>query len=434
MSANTKKKTLSPISWDDKTQSVKLLDQRKLPYSYEEVEIETAAEMAQAIKDMVLRGAPLIGIAAAYGMALAAKAGEDLAEADKLLRSTRPTAVNLMWALDQIQSLRATEGSAAISRELVNDIASSPPSLKLQRVPRNDIYEAILEKAKWIHEDDIERCKKMSRVGAEYIKKRHVPSLRATEGSVAISPELIDEIALSTSTSFNDTEKFETKSCVLGRQVQGMRSDEEPEFTQVNEVTRSEHNAVIGFPKLRILTHCNAGALATGGYGTALGVIRTLHEEGLVEMVYSDETRPRQQGSRLTAWELAYEGIPVTMISDGMPAHCMQRGMIDLVIVGSDRITANGDVANKIGTYQVAIAAKHHRVPFYVAAPESTIDRTLASGDLIPIEERDAAELHTINGDLVTAATGVGFFNPGFDVTPNALVEAIFTEKGVFKV
>jgi methylthioribose-1-phosphate isomerase len=188
-----------------------------------------------------------------------------------------------------------------------------------------------------------------------------------------------------------------------------------------------------GRKKFRIMTHCNAGALATGGYGTALGLIRELFSEDLVEMVYSNETRPRQQGSRLTAWELAYEGIPVTMLSDNMAAHCMKQGMIDFVIVGADRITANGDAANKIGTYQVAIVANFHNIPFYVIAPESTIDRTLASGDLIPIEERDSAELHTINDQLVTASAGVDFFNPGFDVTPNALIEAIFTEKGLYR-
>lgn len=322
---------LRPLFWDSTSASVKLIDQRLLPYELQLVEVANVQDMAEAIKNMTLRGAPLIGIAAAYGMALAAKAGEDLRAADLVLRSTRPTAVNLMWALGQVQGLTG--------------------------------YEEILAKAHWILEDDIARCKAMSQVGAEYIKQKFKLDHR-----------------------------------------QG----------------------------LRILTHCNAGALATGGYGTALGVIRTLHAEGLVEMIYSNETRPRQQGSRLTAWELAYEGIPVTMLSDNMAAHCMKQGMIDLVIVGADRIAANGDAANKIGTYQVAIVAKYHGVPFFVAAPESTIDRALSSGDLIPIEERDASELHTINGDLVTAASGVKFFNPGFDVTPRELIEAIFTEKGLF--
>ena len=150
-------------------------------------------------------------------------------------------------------------------------------------------------------------------------------------------------------------------------------------------------------------------------------------------MVYSDETRPRQQGSRLTVWELAYDDIPVTMISDNMAAHTMKAGKIDLVVTGSDRITANGDAANKIGTYQVAIAAKHHEIPFFVAAPHSTIDMSLEHGDLIPIEERDVKELHTINNELVTTLDGVEFYNPGFDVTPRELIEAIFTEQGLFE-
>ncbi|MCE2928327.1 MAG: S-methyl-5-thioribose-1-phosphate isomerase [Candidatus Caenarcaniphilales bacterium] len=333
------KKNLEAISWDEDKEIVRLLDQRDLPYKETWIEIDNYHDLAKAIKDMVLRGAPLIGISAAYGMALAAKKNEDFCVADQALRETRPTAVNLMWALDQIQ--------AVIQGSSLDD--------------NKTIYQKILTKAKAIHQEDLEACKKMSEIGAEYIKEK------------------------------------------------------------------------TGKKKLRIMTHCNAGALATGGYGTALGVIRKLHEEDLVEMVYSNETRPRQQGSRLTAWELAYEGIPVTMLSDNMAAHCMKHKMIDLVIVGADRITANGDAANKIGTYQVAIVAKHHDVPFFVAAPESTIDRSLASGDLIPIEQRNVSELHTINGDLVTASSGVDFFNPGFDVTPNELIEAIFTEKGIFK-
>ncbi len=319
---------LKPLAWDELAESVKLIDQRLLPYQLKLVEITNVEAMAEAIKNMTLRGAPLIGIAAAYGMALAAKQGYDLEKADLLLRSTRPTAVNLMWALDQVQGLRS--------------------------------YEEILVKAHWILEDDIARCKAMSKVGADYIKN-----------------------------------KFG-----IGK-------------------------------KLRILTHCNAGALATGGYGTALGVIRTLHEEGLVEMVYADETRPRQQGARLTVWELANEGIPVTLNTDNMVAHLMKQGLIDLVITGADRITANGDAANKIGTYGLAIQAKYHHIPFYIAAPESTIDRSLKSGDQIIIEERDSSEVSHINGESCTAATGVCFVNPGFDVTPRELIEAIFTEEGL---
>lgn len=336
---NTKIKSLSPIQWIDETSTVKIIDQRLLPYELKWIEISNTQEMACAITNMALRGAPLIGIAAAYGMVLATKENLDLNQADQILRSTRPTAVNLMWALDEIQSV-------------INNFANNEKSFLMSE---------LLKKAKSIHAEDYLSCKKMSEIAADYIKNK------------------------------------------------------------------------FGRKKFRIMTHCNAGALATGGYGTALGLIRELFSEDLVEMVYSNETRPRQQGSRLTAWELAYEGIPVTMLSDNMAAHCMKQGMIDFVIVGADRITANGDAANKIGTYQVAIVANFHNIPFYVIAPESTIDRTLASGDLIPIEERDSAELHTINDQLVTASAGVDFFNPGFDVTPNALIEAIFTEKGLYR-
>ncbi len=332
---NTKIKSLSPIQWNNERNIVEIIDQRLLPYKLEWLEIKSVKEMAQAITDMALRGAPLIGISAAYGMALAVKEDMNLIQADQILRSTRPTAVNLMWALDEIQSVISTA------------------------LPEN-LFNAVLERAKTIHREDFESCKKMSEISAEYIKNK------------------------------------------------------------------------FGKKKFRIMTHCNAGALATGGYGTALGLIRELAQENLVEMVYSNETRPRQQGSRLTAWELAYEGIPVTMLSDNMAAHCMKQGMIDFVIVGADRITANGDAANKIGTYQVAIVAKFHQVPFFVIAPLSTVDQKLASGDLIPIEQRDPAELHTINNQLVTASSGVEFFNPGFDVTPRELIEAIFTEKGIF--
>lgn len=346
MSTETKTKELRPLRWNSKDSIIEVIDQRILPNEFKWVEIKNCEEMAFAIKDMIIRGAPLIGIGAAFGMAMAARDELDLDEADKMLRATRPTAVNLMWALDEC-------------KKIIFEDAHSRPSCS--KVDFKVLFNKLLEKATWILMDDIDRCKEMSRVGAEYIKK-----------------------------------KFGTKN------------------------------------KFKILTHCNAGALATGGYGTALGVIRKLHEENLIEMVYSDETRPRQQGSKLTAWELAHDGIPVTMISDGMAAHSMKHGLIDLVVTGSDRITANGDAANKIGTYQVAIAADYHKIPFYVAAPHSTIDMSLASGDLIPIEERDPAELHTINGKLVTAKEGVKFFNPGFDVTPSSLIEAIFTEDGLF--
>ncbi|HEY9805275.1 MAG TPA: S-methyl-5-thioribose-1-phosphate isomerase, partial [Candidatus Obscuribacterales bacterium] len=183
--------------------------------------------------------------------------------------------------------------------------------------------------------------------------------------------------------------------------------------------------------KLRILTHCNAGALATAGYGTALGVVRSAWRDGRLERVYADETRPRLQGAKLTAWECVQEGIPVTLISDGMAAHCMKRGLIHAVVVGADRIAANGDTANKIGTYSVAIAAKAHNIPFFVAAPLSTIDFSLTDGSQIPIEERDPVEIYQV-GETRICAPGVEFYNPAFDVTPAELITAIVTEFGAF--
>lgn len=346
----SKTKEIEPIRWDAATETVWLIEQRLLPYEFKYVEIKTHQEMALAIKDMVVRGAPAIGISAAFGMVLAIKnfTGGDFAtyikEADELLRNTRPTAVNLMWALDEIQAC-------------------------IQSSSQEDLYQNVLEKAKFILADDIDRCKSMGTVGADYIK-----------------------------------EKFQAK------------------------ISRGE--------KLRIMTHCNAGALATGGYGTALGVIRKLHEENLVEMVYSDETRPRQQGSRLTVWELAHDHIPVTMNTDNMAAHLMQQGLIDLVVVGTDRVAANGDCANKIGTYQLAITANYHKIPFFVAAPMSSVDKNIASGKDIPIEERDHQEVSHVNGVSCTAEANqdlgkIKFCNPGFDVTPNELIEAIFTENGL---
>lgn len=342
---------IRPLIWDPEKETIKLIDQRALPYELKYVEISNPQEMAEAIKDMVLRGAPLIGIASAYGMALAAKLGQDLCLSDKLLRSTRPTAVNLMWALDQVQAV--IQGSTLNSNQ--------------------ELYQKILTKANWILEDDIARCKAMSKVGAEYIKERHCELTKRSEDGAAIQK------------------------------------------------------------KLRIMTHCNAGALATGGYGTALGVIRTLHSERLVEMVYADETRPRQQGARLTVWELVQDNIPVTLNTDNMAAHLMKQGLVDLVITGADRITVKGDAANKIGTYGLAILAKYHNIPFFVAAPQSTIDESLQHANDIPIEERCYSEVSHINGESCTAASGVNFTNPGFDVTPRELITAIFTENGEFK-
>lgn len=353
MITEKKVKELRPLRWNSEKNFVEVIDQRLLPYELKWIEIKNSEEMAFAIKDMIIRGAPLIGIGAAYGMVMACRDGGDMDKVDEMLRSTRPTAVNLMWALDECKKVIYQYG---LDKNTCNPSECSDSGLG------SDLYKLLLQKAHWILEDDIERCKAMSKVGANYIKEKY-------------------------------------------------GSDK----------------------KFNVLTHCNAGALATGGYGTALGVIRELHKEGMLEMVYSDETRPRQQGSRLTVWELAYDDIPVTMISDNMAAHTMKAGKIDLVVTGSDRITANGDAANKIGTYQVAIAAKHHEIPFFVAAPHSTIDMSLEHGDLIPIEERDVKELHTINNELVTTLDGVEFYNPGFDVTPRELIEAIFTEQGLFE-
>jgi methylthioribose-1-phosphate isomerase len=357
---------LSPIFWSADQQSVFVIDQRLLPYKLEYVEIQDHVAMAGAIRNMTLRGAPLIGIAAAFGMALAAKylvkehnneANRKLLEADSLLRGARPTAVNLYWALDQIQ--------AVIKQSIKNQDNS------------RTLYERILAKAKWIHEDDVARCKGIGELGAIYLQK-----------------------------------KFSGK-------------------------------------KLNILTHCNTGALATGGYGTALGVVRSLHEKNLINRVFVNETRPRQQGARLTVWELAYDHIPVTLNTDNMAGYLMQEDLIDLVIVGADRIAANGDTANKIGTYPLAITAKYHNIPFYVVAPQSSIDKSKANGDSIPIETRDYDEVTHINDKPCTLTEDliiqhnrdtnhshelgeVNFVNPAFDITPGSLIEAIFTEDGLF--
>lgn len=408
-----------PIHWNHESKSVFIIDQTLLPYELKWVEITKHEEMALAIEKMLLRGAPLIGIAAAYGMVLALqefiensthyhglekdhenneniksavlnKSSENklidfLNQASSRLLSTRPTAVNLAWALGEIAATIQEYGSNVENKALQ---ASQEQNTYLQK-----LHHTLLNKALWIQEDDYNRCKAMSEHALALVKKD------------------------------------------LAKKIK-MQGD----------------NVVEQQGKLNVLTHCNAGALATGGYGTALGLVRSLHREGLLNMVYSDETRPRQQGSRLTAWELAQEGIPVTMICDTMAGFMMNKGMIDLVVVGSDRITANGDVANKIGTYQVAILAKHHQIPFYVLAPESTIDLNLKTGHEIEIEYRNTEEVSHINGKACTfiknsdenAEIGVGeqcrdlnsvtevkFLNPGFDITPNSLISEIITENGI---
>ncbi len=328
-----------PILWQD--DSVFLIDQTRIPAEYRLVKIDRIEDMADAIKTMIVRGAPAIGVAAAYGMYLGAREIETdhksiflekLAEFGQQLRQTRPTAVNLFWAIDRmLKTAQETEGTVA------------------------QIKTVLLETAKTINQEDIQTCQAIGDKGLEVLPP---------------SPQ-----------------------------------------------------------KLRILTHCNAGALATAGYGTALGVIRSAWQAERLVRVYADETRPRLQGAKLTAWECVQEGIPVTVITDNMAAHCMKQGMIDAVIVGADRIAANGDTANKIGTYSLALVAKAHQIPFFVAAPLSTIDFQLATGAEIPIEERDYAEVYQV-GETVLTPPGVDFYNPAFDVTPAELITKIITEYG----
>ncbi len=339
---NSAANQIYPVIWQNNC--VSLIDQTRLPQEYSRVIINCSADMAQAIKTMIVRGAPAIGVAAAYGMYLGATEIETsdralflehLEQVANGLRQTRPTAVNLFWAIARmLKTARNTTGTIA------------------------DIRHILLKTAQEIQAEDLGTCQAIGDHGLSIL-----PS----------TPQ-----------------------------------------------------------KLRILTHCNAGSLATAGYGTALGVIRSAWREQRLERVYADETRPRLQGAKLTAWECVQENIPVTVITDSMAAHCMQQKMIDLVVVGADRIAGNGDAANKIGTYSLAIAAHAHNVPFYVAAPFSTIDFALAHGEQIPIESRDATEIYQI-GNTALCAEGVEFYNPAFDVTPANLISAIITEKGAIK-
>jgi len=318
---------LSPLRYDHQTGVLSLLDQRLLPEREEWVECRTVDEVARAIKDMVVRGAPAIGCAAAYGMAIAARTGVPPERAAETLRATRPTAVNLFWAIEKM--LLPPQPNAQF-----------PGMLPVEF------------RARSLHTMDVLMCLKIGEYGAPLL------------------------------------------------------------------------------PQGGVLTHCNAGALATGGYGTALGVIRTAHKQKRGIHVFADETRPFLQGARLTAWELHKSGIDVTLITDNMAAHMMQRGEIQSVIVGADRIAANGDTANKIGTYGLALLARAHDIPFYVAAPLSTVDLKTASGRHIPIEERDTREVTHV-GERQLAPTGIKVRNPAFDVTPAALITAIVTNVGV---
>jgi methylthioribose-1-phosphate isomerase len=339
---NLNSNSIYPVIWQN--DRVSLIDQTRLPEEYSRVIVNRSADMAEAIKTMIVRGAPAIGVAAAYGMYLGATEIETsdrhlliqhLEKVANLLRQTRPTAVNLFWAISRMLKAAYAETGTV-----------------------EQIKTLLLQTAQDIQTEDLATCQAIGDRGLDVLPN---------------TPE-----------------------------------------------------------KLRILTHCNAGALATAGYGTALGVIRAAWREQRLARVYADETRPRLQGAKLTAWECVQEKIPVTVITDNMAAHCMQQKMIDMVVVGADRIATNGDAANKIGTYSVAIAAKAHNIPFYVAAPFSTIDFDLANGSLIPIEERDASEVFRIN-DISICAEGAEFYTPAFDVTPAELITAIITEKGAIK-
>jgi methylthioribose-1-phosphate isomerase len=329
------------LRWDEG--ALVLLDQRELPAAEKYLRLHDVEGVAVAIESMVVRGAPAIGCTAAMGIALAAVTllTEDSADFERALRpafdrlaKTRPTAVNLFWALGRMRDvLRAAVSATGATASTVRG--------------------RLLEEAETILVEDVETCHAIGREG------------------LALIPQ----------------------------------------------------NA-------RVLTHCNAGALATGGYGTALGVVRAAHEEGRIKNVFADETRPFLQGARLTAWELARDGVPVSVIADNMAGSLMQKGDVDLVVVGADRIAANGDVANKIGTYPLAVLAREHGLPFYVAAPCSTVDLSTANGELIPIEERGREEVANF-GARTVVPDGVPVRNPAFDVTPARLVSAIVTERGV---
>ncbi len=328
----------STIRWD--SDAVVLIDQRRLPTEEVYVRLTTPEAVAQAIKDMVVRGAPAIGDTAAYGLALGALQATD-ADLDRrwnelctMFAQARPTAVNLGWAVERL-------------RRVYTAVRPQGPAA---------VRDALLAEAHRIWQEDVDSCRAMGANGA------------------ALVPA-----------------------------------------------------------KSRILTHCNAGALATGDYGTALGVIRAAHEQGKVAMVFADETRPFLQGARLTAWELHADGIPVTLISDNMSGHLMARGEIDLAVTGADRIAANGDTANKIGTYMVAALCARHGLPFYIAAPLSTIDLACPNGAHIPIEERPVREVTHVFDQVQIAPRGVAVRNPAFDVTPAELITAIITEKGVVR-
>ncbi len=331
---------ITPLRWT--ADRLILLDQTRLPTEEIDRECVRWEEVAAAIRTLVVRGAPAIGVAAAFGVVLAARASRatsfealtsDLESAITGLAATRPTAVNLFWALERMR--RA--------------------ALAAKRAPLDRVPGLLLDEAQRILDEDLAANRAMG-----------------------------------------------------------------------------DHGATLVPEHARILTHCNAGALATAGYGTALGVVRSAHRQGKVALVWVDETRPVMQGSRLTAWECVREGIPHRLIADAAAAAVMARGEVDLVVTGADRVAANGDTANKIGTYSLAVLARYHGVPFYVVAPFSTIDPSLPSGTSIPIEERAGAEVRRLAGQA-TAPEASPVFNPAFDVTPAPLISALVTERGVFR-
>jgi len=334
MMSDTRHDSIRAVEWTE--QGLKLLDQRVLPLRHEHVLLEDVGGVAQAIRDMVVRGAPAIGVTAAYGVVLAARDRyqrsaatwkQDIEQDLQHLAASRPTAVNLFWAIARM-------------RDHIADIQGDP-------------FAGLIAEAMSIHEEDIAANRRMGELGAALIARQ----------------------------------------CA-------------------------------------VLTHCNTGSLATGGYGTALGVIRSAFQAGKIERVYADETRPWLQGARLTAWELAQDGIPVTLVVEGAAAHLLKQGGVRWVIVGADRIAANGDTANKIGTYNLAVAARYHGVKFMVVAPTTTVDMSIHNGGAIQIETRSPDEVLSVQGQRV-APEGVEAWNPSFDVTPAELVDAIVTEKGV---
>ena len=333
---------LPSVAWHD--DDIVMVDQRKLPATEVYVTCKSVNDVAKAIKSMVIRGAPAIGVSAAMGLALGAARSKatgtkqfttEFQRNCDLLASTRPTAVNLFWAIER---MKRTFSEGALAGESVEQLQSR-----------------LRAEADRIHDEDVESCRAIGRHGA------------------ALVPQ-----------------------------------------------------------EARILTHCNAGALATAGYGTALGVIRGAVEAGRKVRVLADETRPFLQGARLTAWELVKDGIDTTVITDNMAGAMMRAGDVDLVVVGADRIAANGDIANKIGTYSVAVLAREHNIPFYVAAPSSTIDLSTKDGDAIPIEERDSREVTHVGSNQL-APDGAHVRNPSFDITPHKYITAIVTERGVLR-